>query len=119
MAYIAQVLKRNRTLKVLNLSDNKIDPPGLTALAEALVRPSYSLHHRLAHLTLDRNTTRSSKPLMSAPIPAADQTWKVYVRAALVLPLLILPDFPLTYVVGRCSTYGIYAQHFAQTPFPR
>jgi hypothetical protein len=31
------VLKRNRTLKVLNLSDNKIEAPGLTALAEALV----------------------------------------------------------------------------------
>jgi Ran GTPase-activating protein (RanGAP) involved in mRNA processing and transport len=38
VAYIAQVLKRNRTLKVLNLSDNKIEAPGLTALAEALVR---------------------------------------------------------------------------------
>ncbi|RXK36032.1 hypothetical protein M231_06680 [Tremella mesenterica] len=34
--YIAQVLKRNRTLKVLNLSDNKIEPSGLLALAEAL-----------------------------------------------------------------------------------
>ncbi|WVF72536.1 hypothetical protein IAT40_007353 [Kwoniella sp. CBS 6097] len=34
--YIAQVLKRNRTLKVLNLSDNRIEPSGLTALAEAL-----------------------------------------------------------------------------------
>lgn len=31
------MLKRNRTLKVLNLSDNKIEAPGLTALAEALV----------------------------------------------------------------------------------
>lgn len=36
MGYIAQVLKRNRTLKVLNLSDNKIDATGLAALAEAL-----------------------------------------------------------------------------------
>ncbi|OCF44763.1 hypothetical protein I317_01453 [Kwoniella heveanensis CBS 569] len=34
--YIAQVLKRNRTLKVLNLSDNRIEASGLTALAEAL-----------------------------------------------------------------------------------
>ncbi|WVR04933.1 hypothetical protein IAU60_001945 [Kwoniella sp. DSM 27419] len=34
--YIAQVLKRNRTLKVLNLSDNRIDSTGLTVLAEAL-----------------------------------------------------------------------------------
>lgn len=37
VSYIAQVLKRNRTLKVLNLSDNKIEPAGLAALAEALV----------------------------------------------------------------------------------
>ncbi|RSH95673.1 hypothetical protein EHS25_000765 [Saitozyma podzolica] len=36
VGYIAQVLKRNRTLKVLNLSDNKIDATGLAALAEAL-----------------------------------------------------------------------------------
>ncbi|KAM0789324.1 hypothetical protein ACM66B_000160 [Microbotryomycetes sp. NB124-2] len=34
--YIAQVLKRNRTLKVLNLSENKIDASGLMALGEAL-----------------------------------------------------------------------------------
>lgn len=39
VTYIAQVLKRNRTLRVLNLSDNKIDGPGLASLAEALVRP--------------------------------------------------------------------------------
>jgi protein phosphatase 1 regulatory subunit 37 len=37
VTYIAQVLKRNRTLKVLNLSDNKIDVSGLSAIAEALV----------------------------------------------------------------------------------
>ncbi|KAL1407472.1 hypothetical protein Q8F55_006905 [Vanrija albida] len=36
VSYIAQVLKRNRTLKVLNLSDNKLEPSGLVALAEAL-----------------------------------------------------------------------------------
>ncbi|GAA5916140.1 hypothetical protein JCM8208_002221 [Rhodotorula glutinis] len=36
VTYIAQVLKRNRTLKVLNLGENKIDPQGLVALAEAL-----------------------------------------------------------------------------------
>lgn len=36
VTYIAQVLKRNRTLKVLNLSGNRIEPAGLTALAEAL-----------------------------------------------------------------------------------
>lgn len=37
VSYISQVLKRNRTLKVLNLSDNKIDAQGLTSIAEALV----------------------------------------------------------------------------------
>ncbi|GAA5851687.1 hypothetical protein JCM8547_001173 [Rhodosporidiobolus lusitaniae] len=36
VSYIAQVLKRNRTLKVLNLSENKIDVQGLVAIAEAL-----------------------------------------------------------------------------------
>jgi len=37
VSYIAQVLKRNQTLKVLNLSDNKIDAAGLQSLAQALV----------------------------------------------------------------------------------
>ena len=36
--YIAQALKRNRTLRILNLSDNRIDCQGLAAVAEALVR---------------------------------------------------------------------------------
>ncbi|KAI8970894.1 RNI-like protein [Trametes punicea] len=36
ITYIAQVLKRNRTLKVLNLSENKLDVQGLIAVAEAL-----------------------------------------------------------------------------------
>lgn len=31
------MLKRNRTLKVLNLSENKLDVQGLIAVAEALV----------------------------------------------------------------------------------
>lgn len=38
ITYIAQVLKRNRTLKVLNLSENKLEVVGLVAIAEALVR---------------------------------------------------------------------------------
>ncbi len=41
ITYIAQVLKRNRTLKVLNLSENKLDVQGLVAIAEALVSVSY------------------------------------------------------------------------------
>jgi protein phosphatase 1 regulatory subunit 37 len=40
--YIAQVLKRNTHLKVLNLSENRIDSAGLASIAEALV----SLGHR-------------------------------------------------------------------------
>ena len=35
---IAQVLKRNRTLKVLNLSENKLDVQGLVTVAEESVR---------------------------------------------------------------------------------
>lgn len=37
--YISQVLKKNRTLKVLNLSENKIDVAGLVSIADALVSP--------------------------------------------------------------------------------
>ena len=37
ITYISQVLKRNRTLKVLNLSENKLDVQGLISIAEALV----------------------------------------------------------------------------------
>ncbi|KAL5504946.1 hypothetical protein ACEPAH_7609 [Sanghuangporus vaninii] len=48
--YVAQVLKRNRTLKVLNLSENKIDVQGLVVVAEAL---KYNL--TLETLDLSRN----------------------------------------------------------------
>ncbi|KAF8320002.1 hypothetical protein DL93DRAFT_2220611 [Clavulina sp. PMI_390] len=34
--FIAQVLKRNRTLKVLSLADNRIEVPGFVQIAEAL-----------------------------------------------------------------------------------
>lgn len=37
ITYVAQVLKRNRTLKVLNLSENKLDVQCLVSIAEALV----------------------------------------------------------------------------------
>ncbi|KAG9078332.1 hypothetical protein FS749_009686, partial [Ceratobasidium sp. UAMH 11750] len=36
VSYIAQVLKRNRTLRSLNLSENKVEVQGLVVLAEAL-----------------------------------------------------------------------------------
>ena len=38
VTYLAQVLKRNRTLKLLNLSENKLDVQCLVVIAEALVR---------------------------------------------------------------------------------
>lgn len=37
ITYVAQVLKRNRTLKVLNMSENKLDVQCLVTIAEALV----------------------------------------------------------------------------------
>ncbi|KAG1724709.1 uncharacterized protein EDB91DRAFT_1170321 [Suillus paluster] len=50
VTYLAQVLKRNRTLKVLNLSENKLDVPCLVSIAEAL---KYNLC--LETLDLSRN----------------------------------------------------------------
>ena len=44
ITYIAQVLKRNRTLKVLNLSENKLDVQGLVVIAEALVGVFFLLY---------------------------------------------------------------------------
>ena len=44
VGYIAQVLKRNRTLRVCNLAENKIDVAGLVSLAEALVSICPSNH---------------------------------------------------------------------------
>ena len=49
ITYIAQVLKRNRTLKVLNLSENKLEVAGLVAIAEALVRLSYFIQYVSCH----------------------------------------------------------------------
>nr|GAT60426.1 predicted protein [Mycena chlorophos] len=50
ITYIAQVLKRNRTLKVLNLSENKLDVACLVSLAEAL-----KYNSSLETLDLSRN----------------------------------------------------------------
>ncbi|EJD08451.1 uncharacterized protein FOMMEDRAFT_101852 [Fomitiporia mediterranea MF3/22] len=55
--YIAQVLKRNRTLKVLNLSENKIDVQGLVAIAEAL-------KYNLTLETLDMGRNPCSGPAL-------------------------------------------------------
>lgn len=63
--YIAQVLKRNRTLKVLNLSENKLDVQGLVAVAEALVRikPSRRVD-LLTEPAQRRNITRALRLLI-------------------------------------------------------
>ncbi|KAF9016025.1 hypothetical protein BDZ89DRAFT_1166498 [Hymenopellis radicata] len=50
ITFLAQVLKRNRTLKVLNLSENKLDSAGLVAIAEAL-----KYNSSLETLDLSRN----------------------------------------------------------------
>ncbi|KIY66992.1 RNI-like protein [Cylindrobasidium torrendii FP15055 ss-10] len=54
ISFLAQVLKRNRTLKVLNLSENKLDPAGLVAIAEAL-----KYNSSLETLDLSRNPCAS------------------------------------------------------------
>ncbi|KAJ7343861.1 hypothetical protein DFH08DRAFT_915041 [Mycena albidolilacea] len=50
ITYIAQVLKRNRTLKVLNLAENKLDVACLVSVAEAL-----KYNSSLETLDLSRN----------------------------------------------------------------
>ncbi|KDQ16817.1 hypothetical protein BOTBODRAFT_30713 [Botryobasidium botryosum FD-172 SS1] len=50
VSYIAQVLKRNRTLRILNLSENRIDVMGLASVAEAL-----KYNSTLETLDLSRN----------------------------------------------------------------
>lgn len=81
ITYIAQVLKRNRTLKVLNLSENKLDVQGLVAIAEALVSrrvtSSCDLRRSISIVTFScRNTTRAWKRSISARIPAVGWVWK-------------------------------------------
>lgn len=75
--YISQVLKRNRTLKVLNLSENKIDVAGLVSIAEALVR--HLLHLSMSmntDLMFPRNTTRRWRPSTCPSIRVVDPHWK-------------------------------------------
>ena len=52
ITYIAQVLRRNRTLKVLNLSENKLDVQCLVAIAEALVSDIYMSDKSVVKLAL-------------------------------------------------------------------
>jgi protein phosphatase 1 regulatory subunit 37 len=72
ITYIAQVLKRNRTLKVLNLSENKLDVQCLVIIAEALVCFMIICYDQSSHLvfqkynssleTLDLNKNPCSGP---------------------------------------------------------
>ncbi|KAJ1026872.1 hypothetical protein NDA16_002168 [Ustilago loliicola] len=62
VVYLAQVLKKNRTLRVLNLSDNNIEMPGLVAVAEAL-------KYNLTLETLDMSHN---------PVPADEQESEVF-----------------------------------------
>ncbi|KAG2093703.1 uncharacterized protein F5147DRAFT_820849 [Suillus discolor] len=52
VTYLAQVLKRNRTLKVLNLSENKLDVQCLVAIADS---EALKYNHCLETLDLSRN----------------------------------------------------------------
>ncbi|KAJ3539631.1 hypothetical protein NM688_g6337 [Phlebia brevispora] len=63
ISYIAQVLKRNRTLKVLNLSENKLDVQCLVSIAEALVqslRTAFTLNNALKRLFLSSTNLTST-----------------------------------------------------------
>jgi hypothetical protein len=84
ITYVAQVLKRNRTLKVLNLSENKLDVQGLTAVAEALVTTS-PLHRyvktQLLHVSSFRSTTPHWKHLISVRTLAVGRGWKGLVES--------------------------------------
>ena len=72
ITYIAQVLKRNRTLKVLNLSENKLEVAGLVAIAEALVRFQYSTQ-ATALTQSRRNTIHALRHLISVRTHAVGQ----------------------------------------------
>ncbi|KAJ3888987.1 hypothetical protein GG344DRAFT_67487 [Lentinula edodes] len=60
ITYLAQVLKRNRTLKSLNLQDNKLDPKALVVIAEAL-------KYNAALEELDLGSAFSSHPSSAPP----------------------------------------------------
>lgn len=68
MNYIAQVLKRNSHLKVLNLSENRIDAAGLASLAEALASlfpvavDRFFLTNRLERLLALEQMPRDARP---------------------------------------------------------
>lgn len=67
VTYVAQVLKRNRTLKVLNVCDNKIDCAGLVALADALVSLINSCRARLKSAKQKYNNTLETLDLSKNP----------------------------------------------------
>ena len=71
---MAQVLKRNRTLKVLNLSENKLDVQALVAIAEALVRLFSQITSRLilTDILQKYNSTLETLDLSKNPCSGPD-----------------------------------------------
>ncbi|KAJ7580302.1 hypothetical protein C8J56DRAFT_272227 [Mycena floridula] len=88
VTYLAQVLKRNRTLKVLNLAENKIDVAGLGVIADAL-----KYNSSLETLDLSRNPCCGplgggiGKVLASAAIPASVKAPAVAAKVIASAPL--------------------------------
>ncbi|KAG6828374.1 hypothetical protein H0H92_008216 [Tricholoma furcatifolium] len=80
ITYIAQVLKRNRTLKVLNLSENKLDVGCLVAIAEAL-----KYNTTLETLDLSKNPLSSPSPALSSSSSLAPLTGIQSLRTAFTL----------------------------------
>lgn len=93
VTYIAQVLKRNRTLKVLNISDNKIEPAGLAAIAE-------SLKYNSTLETLDISSNPCGGPVMDG-----------------VSLILVHNRISLTQT-DRGTPDGIHPQHLAEEAVP-
>lgn len=97
MAYLAQALKKNRTLRVLNLSDNNIDMGGLIAVAEAL----------------KYNTTLETLDMSHNPCsgPGLEGVSRYCVGH--------LPRVALTRAADLDPPHGLCSQHTAQAPLPQ
>ena len=97
VAYLAQALKKNRTLRVLNLSDNNIDMGGLIAVAEAL-------KYNTTLETLDM----SHNPCSGPGLEGVSHSWEVY-----------LPHVKLSRAADLDPPHGLCSQHTAQAPLPQ
>jgi protein phosphatase 1 regulatory subunit 37 len=106
VTYLSQVLKRNRTLRVLNLSDNKIEPAGLASIAEALVS---KLRPSLRHVKTD-------KVNWFAHLARSLTEIQHYLRNARPVKQSLLRS-----IVRRlaCITHGASAQHQPDATFSK